>query len=52
MNDQQLKILCNGIASIADIKNEPFFDVVDALIDMAILEEEDRPEIVKFMDSL
>ncbi|MFT4177008.1 MAG: hypothetical protein QM627_10170 [Luteolibacter sp.] len=52
MNDEKIRLLANGIVSISDAVDEPFWDVLDALIEADVLDEGHRTEIEDYMETL
>lgn len=51
MTDEKLKLLCNGIASIADATEWSFFDVMEELVG-TVISEEQASEATAYMESL
>ncbi len=52
MNDNQKKLICNGIASLCDALDERVDDVIEALTDASILSEEDAGDILEYWRTL
>lgn len=52
MTTQQIRTLCNGIASVAEALNESFTDVMDALKEEGILSEEDAERAIEYMNEI
>jgi hypothetical protein len=52
MNEEKIKLLCNGIASISDALNINFWDIVEDMEDIGILEKFNTDEIKGYMESL
>ena len=52
MKEEQLKLLANGIASIAEAVDFNFWEVLDALQEGSVLSEEEKSDVKYYMETL
>lgn len=52
MNEKKLRLLSNGIASIADALDTSFSDVLEDMVDITLITREDASAIEAYMNSL
>jgi len=52
MNEEKIKLLCNGIASISDALDESFFDILSELNDYMMIDDDTYDRVKEYMESL